>query len=175
MGCEIVVGGASAAEAAAITRLFQTLERALSRFLPDSDLQRLNNCLAPAVVVSPLLATALQDALDAAEATGGIVDPTIASALEAAGYDRSYSEIHSVSSRCAGKRDQIAQIAICCAANLFGQRISRPRVSKQASNRRIAGDTMEPRGSMIASGAFSSMSGDASIVAAIAARALSIW
>ena len=45
------------------------------------------------MIVSPLLATALEDALRAAAATDGIVDPTIAAALEAAGYDRTFAEI----------------------------------------------------------------------------------
>lgn len=93
MGCEVVVGGATTAEAAAVARLFAALETALSRFRRDSDLERLNRSEATAVIVSPLLATALQDALDAATATNGIVDPTIAAALEAAGYDRAFSEI----------------------------------------------------------------------------------
>ena len=45
------------------------------------------------MIVSPLLATALDDALRAAAATDGLCDPTIAAALEAAGYDRTFSEI----------------------------------------------------------------------------------
>ena len=45
------------------------------------------------MIVSPILATALEDALRAAAATGGLFDPTIAAALEAAGYDRTFSEI----------------------------------------------------------------------------------
>ena len=45
------------------------------------------------MIVSPLLATALDDALRAAAATNGLFDPTIAAALEAAGYDRTFAEI----------------------------------------------------------------------------------
>ncbi len=93
MGCEIVVGGATARETAAVERLFVALEAALSRFRPESDLERLNRSDAAAVIVSPLLATALEDALRAATATDGLFDPTIAAALEAAGYDRTFSEI----------------------------------------------------------------------------------
>jgi len=93
MGCEVVVGGATALEVAAVERLFEALEAALSRFRPDSDLERLNRTEAKTVIVSPLLATALEDALRAAAATDGLVDPTIAAALEAAGYDRTFSEI----------------------------------------------------------------------------------
>jgi thiamine biosynthesis lipoprotein len=95
MGCEIVVGGATTLETAAIERLFAALEAALSRFRPDSDLERLNRSKAEAVIVSPILATALEDALRAAAATDGVVDPTIAAALEAAGYDRTFSELES--------------------------------------------------------------------------------
>ena len=42
MGCEIVVGGATVPEAAAVKRLFIALELMLSRFRPESDLERLN-------------------------------------------------------------------------------------------------------------------------------------
>ena len=93
MGCEVVGGGATTLEIAAIERLFTALEAALSRFRPDSDLERLNRSEAEAVIVSPFLATALEDALRAAAATDGLFDPTIAAALEAAGYDRTFSEI----------------------------------------------------------------------------------
>ena len=93
MGCEVVVGGATAAEVVAVERLFEALEASLSRFRPDSDLERLNRSPAEASIVSPLLATALDDALRAAEATRGICDPTIAASLDAAGYDRTFAEI----------------------------------------------------------------------------------
>ena len=96
MGCEVVVGGATALERAAVERLFMALEDSLSRFRPQSDLERLNRSESGAVIVSPLLATALDDALQAAAATNGVFDPTIAAALEAAGYDRTFSEIGEV-------------------------------------------------------------------------------
>jgi thiamine biosynthesis lipoprotein len=97
MGCEIVVGGATPGEAAAIQRLFATLEFSLSRFHPDSELERLNRSPADVVIVSPMLATALDDALHAAVATGGRFDPTIADALVAAGYDRTFADLHPTS------------------------------------------------------------------------------
>jgi len=93
MGCEIVVGGATPAEQVSVERLFAALETSLSRFRPTSDLERLNNSPAGTVIVSPLLATALDDALRAAQATDGLCDPTIAAALRSAGYDRTFSEI----------------------------------------------------------------------------------
>ena len=45
------------------------------------------------MIVSPLLGVALDDALRAALATDGLCDPTIAAALDAAGYDRTFAEI----------------------------------------------------------------------------------
>src|SRR4029079_15822250 len=93
MGCEIVVGGATPSEQAAVERLFAALEASLSRFRPTSDLWRPNTSPAGTVIVSPLLATALDDALRAAQATDGLCDPTIAAALRSAGYDRTFAEI----------------------------------------------------------------------------------
>ena len=85
MGCEIVVGGATPSEQVAVERLFAALEASLSRFRPTSDLERLNRSPAGTVIVSPLLATALDDALRAAQATDGLCDPTIAAALRVGG------------------------------------------------------------------------------------------
>jgi len=93
MGCEVVVGGATDPERVSVERLFAALEASLSRFRPESDLERLNRSAVETVIVSPLLATALDDALRAAAATDGLCDPTIAAALDAAGYDRTFQEI----------------------------------------------------------------------------------
>jgi thiamine biosynthesis lipoprotein len=62
------------------------VERACSRFRPDSELAT----LTPGTQrLSPLLADLVATALDAAEASGGLVDPTVGGALRALGYDRS--------------------------------------------------------------------------------------
>ena len=62
------------------------VDRACSRFRPDSELAG----LAPGRRrLSPLLADLVGTALDAAEATGGLVDPTVGGAVAALGYDRS--------------------------------------------------------------------------------------
>jgi thiamine biosynthesis lipoprotein len=45
------------------------------------------------VLVSPLFARMVEAALRAREATGGLVDPTLGAALEAAGYDRDFAEL----------------------------------------------------------------------------------
>jgi thiamine biosynthesis lipoprotein len=75
--------------AAAVCRAFlERFEAALSRFRPDSELCRLNAAGSDAFAASRLLRTAVAAGLWAAERTGGLVDPTLVPALEAAGYDR---------------------------------------------------------------------------------------
>jgi FAD:protein FMN transferase len=76
MGVEIVVGGATPPELAAIERLFATLEQTFSRFRPDSELNRVNAGSAEFVAVSPTFARVLALALDSARRTDGLVDPT---------------------------------------------------------------------------------------------------
>jgi FAD:protein FMN transferase len=78
-------------ELAAIKRLFVEWERVFSRFHFESELNRVNRSALPMVAVSELFAAALQTALDAAAATGGLVDPTLGRAITAAGYDRDFS------------------------------------------------------------------------------------
>jgi FAD:protein FMN transferase len=66
------------------------LDRACSRFRPDSELSRLNARAGRPVEVGPLLFEAVEVALRAAELTDGDVDPTVGRALELAGYDRDW-------------------------------------------------------------------------------------
>jgi thiamine biosynthesis lipoprotein len=68
-------------------------ERSLSRFLPDSDLSRLNAASGAWVDVDERLLDALDAALDARAQTGGRFDPTVLPALVAAGYDRSFEQL----------------------------------------------------------------------------------
>lgn len=68
------------------------LDRACSRFRDDSELMRIAGARSP-VTVSPLLAGALRAALEVAEDTGGLVDPTLGRSLRAAGYDRTFSAL----------------------------------------------------------------------------------
>ena len=93
MGCEVVVGGASARERAAVERLFRHRDQTFSRFIPDSELNRVNAAAGRPVVVSPAFADALQVALRASAETDGRVDPTLGLALVAAGYDRDFAEL----------------------------------------------------------------------------------
>jgi thiamine biosynthesis lipoprotein len=66
------------------------IDRACSRFRPDSELSRMNARAGRSVHASPLLIEALELALSAALVTEGDVDPTVGRALELAGYDRDW-------------------------------------------------------------------------------------
>lgn len=90
MGCEIVVGGASAGELTAIEGLFAEREQRFSRFLLTSELGRVNAAAPAPVIVSAAFAQTLDQALHAAALTDGLVDPTVGAALVAAGYDRDF-------------------------------------------------------------------------------------
>jgi FAD:protein FMN transferase len=93
MGVDVLVGGASPAERAAVRGLFEEWELAFSRFRADSELSAVNGVSGPVAAVSPLFARILETALAAAAATRGLVDPTLGVAIEAAGYDRDFEEV----------------------------------------------------------------------------------
>ena len=93
MGVEVAVRGASEAELTEVRALFAERDCAFSRFRADSELTHVNRAAGLAVVVSPLFARMLRTALAAASRTGGLVDPTLGAALEAAGYDRDFDRL----------------------------------------------------------------------------------
>ncbi len=62
------------------------VERACSRFRADSEIRSLR---PGTTTLSPLLADLVGTALDAAEASGGLVDPTVGGVVRELGYDRS--------------------------------------------------------------------------------------
>jgi FAD:protein FMN transferase len=75
---------------AALERELAAIDGACSRFRGDSELSRLNALAGRATSVGPLLLEAVSLALQAAELTGGDLDPTVGVALELAGYDRDW-------------------------------------------------------------------------------------
>ncbi|MCP4418154.1 MAG: FAD:protein FMN transferase, partial [Chloroflexi bacterium] len=75
---------------AQVEALFAENERTLSRFLPESELSQVNGRSGQWVSVSNLLWDVLAEALAGAEATDGLFDPTMLTALEAAGYTHSF-------------------------------------------------------------------------------------
>nr|WP_246416480.1 FAD:protein FMN transferase [Nocardioides luti] len=64
------------------------VEEAASRFREDTEIRRLVPGPDGTVLVSPMLADLLGEALRAARDTDGAVDPTVAASLAALGYDR---------------------------------------------------------------------------------------
>ncbi|WP_327374120.1 FAD:protein FMN transferase [Streptomyces sp. NBC_01216] len=81
-----------AAEAVLRTEL-AAVDRACSRFRPDSELSRVNLNAGCTTAVSAYFAVALEAALRAARLTDGAVDPTVGSAVIALGYDRTFASV----------------------------------------------------------------------------------
>lgn len=69
------------------------LELAWSRFLPDSDVSRINAAAGEPVAVSADTVLLVSRALSASRRTMGWFDPTLLRQLEAAGYDRTFAEL----------------------------------------------------------------------------------
>ena len=98
MGCEMLAALASQDERGArllrqVPRWFDTWEDSLSRFRPESELSRLNRQSGRAMRVSHTLWRVVQAALRSARESDGLVVPTTLPALEAVGYDRTFSAV----------------------------------------------------------------------------------
>jgi FAD:protein FMN transferase len=78
---------------------FAAWEQHLSRFLPTSELSRLNDLSGTSVMLSNILWQVLQLAMAAAEQSAGLVTPTMLAALEAAGYDRDFIHLSELPTR----------------------------------------------------------------------------
>lgn len=76
-----------------VRALFVEWELALSRFLPESELSRLNRQHEQPVRVSELLYRVLATALNAARASAGVYDPALLDQLVRLGYDRTFAEL----------------------------------------------------------------------------------
>ncbi len=88
----IVVGGTLGLDRDAETRIDE-LERRWSRFLPDSELSRLNRAEGRPVLVSNDTRMAVAAAVEAWRTTDGRFDPTVLAALVASGYDRDFATL----------------------------------------------------------------------------------
>jgi thiamine biosynthesis lipoprotein len=89
MGCRVVLP--EGAPRGAVRKLFAERDRRFSRFIPFSELNRVNALPLGVTLVSEELASMLSLCLDAARATDGMVTPCVGGAVTAAGYDRDYS------------------------------------------------------------------------------------
>lgn len=86
MGTTVRLVGADRERVEAARRYLLDFDERLSRFRPGSELSALNADLRETVPASALLRAAVRAGLWAAEATDGLVDPTLIDAVEAAGY-----------------------------------------------------------------------------------------
>lgn len=97
LGCalRVVVTEADGIVAAAdaVDGVMSAIDETCSRFREDSELSQLTAAHGRPVVLSPLLATAIQLALRAAAITDGAVDPTVGRAVRLAGYDRDFDAV----------------------------------------------------------------------------------
>lgn len=73
----------------------EDLDQTCSRFRADSELSRANAAAGSPVQVSARLRELVRIALGVAEATDGLVDPTLGHAITRAGYDRDFAELPS--------------------------------------------------------------------------------
>src|SRR5690349_9554760 len=71
------------------------LESRWSRFIPDSELNACNRAAGSVIAVSEPTYEVLRRARSAWESTGGAFDVTVAPALDALGYDRSFELVAS--------------------------------------------------------------------------------
>ncbi|MCX6065456.1 MAG: FAD:protein FMN transferase [Chloroflexi bacterium] len=98
MGCRMVAIVDSSAPLAPelyqqVPVWFEEWEAALSRFRPDSELNRLNRSAGWPFQVSETMWQVFQAAVDAENASDGLVRAAVLEALVAAGYDRSFDMI----------------------------------------------------------------------------------
>jgi FAD:protein FMN transferase len=92
--CTVLVADADPGRAAVALvtarRRLEAWHHQFSRFESDSELSRLNENGAETVPVSPLMRRVVEAGLQAARATGGLVDPTLLTQIERAGYESHY-------------------------------------------------------------------------------------
>lgn len=81
------------AASGAVASLLEDVDATYSRFREDSELSAVNAAAGREVGVSPLLATAIDAALQAAAATDGAVDLTVGRAMRAIGYDADFASL----------------------------------------------------------------------------------
>lgn len=85
----IVVGGPANLSNRLLARI-DDLEHRWSRFIPSSEVSRMNRAAGAWVDVSPETVLLVERAIEAWRVTGGGFDPTVLGAMLAAGYDRSF-------------------------------------------------------------------------------------
>ena len=90
MNTDFLVAGLSGDEAAAVHRQVTAAEIAFSRFLPESEISRINEAGGEWIGVSNLTFDLLAVAVQTYRETEGLFDPFLGLELRQAGYDRSF-------------------------------------------------------------------------------------
>ena len=99
--------------------LFEERDAVFSRFRPDSELNRVNARRQARRSSRRCSRAMVEAALWARETTGGLVDPTLGVALEAAGYDRDFAELRGArraGSRCTARLGRRSSAGCSCSA-----------------------------------------------------------
>jgi thiamine biosynthesis lipoprotein len=155
MGCEILVASATAAERDAVEQLFAERDRIFSRFISDSELNRVNLAAPRVVRVSVPFARMLELALAAARETRGLVDPTLGSALVAAGYDTDFDSLSDTGGRVrASARGQWRSV------QLVGRFVRAPAGTVLDLNGVVKGQTVDDALALLSGDGFVSAGGD---------------
>ncbi len=89
--CHVLVHGRSSLLDGAVRRIAD-LERSWSRFLPDSEISRLNRAGGRPMAVGMDTFLLVSRAVESCRLTNGRYDPTVLPSLVAAGYDRSFAD-----------------------------------------------------------------------------------
>jgi thiamine biosynthesis lipoprotein len=101
MGTTIDVTAPTEDAIAETRRLFEAVEGTCSRFLPESELSRVNRVPEAEVSLSPLMARVMHAAHTARTISHGLVDAGLGAAVHAWGYDRSFEAVNDRSDRAA--------------------------------------------------------------------------
>jgi thiamine biosynthesis lipoprotein len=155
MGCEILVGGGTDMERGAVERLFAERDRTFSRFISDSELNRVNLAAPRPVRVSASFAGMLELALAAARETGGLVDPTFGSALVAAGYDADFDSLCD-----SGDTPQVRAPGHWRSVQLVGRYVRAPSGTVLDLNGVVKGQTIDDALALLSGDGFVSAGGD---------------
>jgi FAD:protein FMN transferase len=155
MGCDVLVAGATAGEVERIEALFARRDAIFSRFLPGSELNRVNAAAGSVVSISPDFAAALETALGMAELTDGIVDPTVGAAIVAAGYDRDFALLGD-DPRPVGAPDRATWRSV----ELWGELVRVPRHIRLDLNGVVKSMAVDAAVALISAGGWVSAGGD---------------
>lgn len=92
----VVIGDCEPAHAAMALAEVDRLERLWSRFIPESEISRINAAGGQPVEVSPETIELVERAVEAWELTDGLFDPMVLDDLVALGYDRTFRELETL-------------------------------------------------------------------------------